>query len=124
MPKEIYLNGKDFTKMFTPCGYSVSYQPVYGKNGGMMLDGSTVDDEIAIKAVLTLPVMPLSEQDLTELLNEIYTKVYVTVTYFDIKENKNREAVFRRGSYAQKYLGYGSDQKEYWSGRAITLTEK
>ena len=51
MSKTIKINDVDFTSMFTPVGYSVGYKSIQGNNGGLMLDGSYTEDEIAQKAV-------------------------------------------------------------------------
>lgn len=124
MSKTIKINGTDFTSMFTRRGYVVRYESVHGNNGGLMLDGSTTEDELAIKAVVALPVMPLSETDVAVLLQAIYSEPYVTLQYFDPKTGAYRTALFRRSQAEQKYRGYGSDGNEYWTGPSLTLTEK
>lgn len=124
MSKTIKINGKDFTRMFTPRGYVVRYESVQGNNGGLMLDGSTTEDELAIKAVVSLPVMPLNEVDVATLLQAIYSEPYVTLYFYDPLVGGYRETLFRRSQAEQKYRGFGSDGKEYWTGPALTLTEK
>lgn len=122
--KTIVLNGKDCTKMFARSGYSVSYRSVQGGNGGVMLDGSYTDDELAIKADIKLPIVPLSEDDVEKLLSIIYENNYVVANFYDPKEKKYRSSVFRRSKMEQKYRGFGSNKKEYWTGSALTLMEK
>lgn len=124
MSKTIKINGADFTRMFTPRGYVVRYESVQGNNGGLMLDGSTTEDELAIKAVVSLPVMPLNEEDVATLLQAIYSEPYVTLHFYDPKLGGYRETLFRRNQAQQKYRGFGSDGKAYWTGPALTLTEK
>lgn len=124
MSKTIKINGKDFTRMFTRYGYVVRYESVQGNNGGLMLDGSTTEDELAVKAIADLPVMPLNEEDVATLLQEIYSEPYVTLYFYDPKLGGYRETLFRRNQSQQKYRGFGSDGKEYWTGPALTLTEK
>lgn len=124
MSKMFKINGTDFTHMFTSRGYMVQYQSVQGNNAGQMLDGSYMEDELAVKAVVKINIMPLSEEDVSTLLKEIYSKAYVTLYYFDPRQGAYLEKVFRRSSTEQKYRGFGSDGKEYWTAAALTLTEK
>lgn len=124
MSKTIKLNGVDFTKMFTSVGYYVTYRSVQGNNGGVMLDGSTMEDELAVKSDVHLPVMPLNEADVGELLSVLYQEPYVTMYYYDPRFKSYRETRFRRNSAEQKYRGFGTDGKEYWTGPELTLLEK
>lgn len=124
MSKTIKINGVDFTSMFTRYGYSVDYKPVYGNAGGLMKDGTYEDDELKINAVVSLPVFPLNENDLSILLNTLYRNKYVDLYYFDIKEKGYRETVFRRGGTKWNYKGHGTDSNEYWTGTALVLEEK
>lgn len=124
MSKIIKINGIDFTNMFTPYGYSVRYESIQGNNGGLMLDGSYTEDEIARKAVITLPVMPLKELDVSELLQAIYSDKYVSLYYFDPFAGSYLDITARRRESEQKYRGFGSDGNEYWTGPSLTLTEK
>lgn len=110
--------------MFTKYGYVVKYRSVQGNNGGLMLDGSTTEDELAVKADIRLPVIPLNETDIGILLALIYEKPYVTIYFFDPKEKSYREAEFRRNQMEEKYRGFGSDGKEYWTGSSLTLMER
>ena len=79
MSKTIKINDVDFTSMFTPVGYAVGYKSIQGNNGGLMLDGSYTEDEIAQKAVISLPCMPLNSSNLSNLLSNIYGSVYPKV---------------------------------------------
>lgn len=124
MSKTIKMNGVDLTKMFTRYGYSVDYKPVYGNAGGLMKDGTYEDDELKINAVVTLPVFPLNEDDLSTLLNALYISKYVALYYYDPKEKGYREAVFRRGGTKWNYKGQSVDTNEYWTGQALSLEEK
>lgn len=124
MSKTIRLNGVDVTKMFTSVGYYVTYRSVQGNNGGVMLDGSTTEDELAVKSDVHLPVMPLNEDDVGTLLSLIYQEPYVTMYYYDPRFKSYRETLFRRNSAEQKYRGFGTDGKEYWTGPELTLLEK
>ena len=124
MSKTIKINDVDFTSMFTPAGYAVGYKSIKGNNGGLMLDGSYTEDEIAQKAVISLQCMPLNSNDLSTLLSNIYGSVYPKVYYFDPKAGDYREIYTRRSETEQQFRGLGTDGKEYWTGTVITLTEK
>lgn len=124
MSKTIKINGVDFTNMFAPFGYSVSYQSVDGGLGGLMQDGTYTEDEMAIKAVVNLPCMPLNEQDLALLLSTVYGIKYVQLHYYDPMSGEYRDIEARRSETSQKYRGAGSDGKDYWTGTVLTLTER
>ena len=124
MKKTIKINGVDFTDMFTPCGYTVEYQPVDGGLGGLMQDSTYTEDELGLKAVITLPCMPLSEENLAVLLSEIYSEKYVALYYYDPMLGEYREIEARRGKTSQKFKGIGADGKSYWAGTQLTLTER
>lgn len=124
MSKTIKINGVDFTNMFTPVGYKVGYKSIQGNYGGLMLDGSYTEDELAQKAVIYLNCMPLNETDISTLLKSVYATLYPQLYYFDPKEKIYRDIQTRRSETEQKYRGFGSDGKEYWTGTVLTLTEK
>lgn len=124
MSKTIKINDVDFTSMFTPVGYSVGYKSIQGNNGGLMLDGSYTEDEIAQKALILLPRMPLNSSDLSTLLSNIYGSEYPKVYYYDPKDGDYREIYTRRNETEHQFVGIGTDGKEYWTGTVITLTEK
>lgn len=125
MRKTIKINGKDFTDAFTPTGYTVSYIKRRGNrnNSGIMLDGSYVDDVLAIKAVVTYYCMPINETILQELLVEI-AATYVQLEYYDPKEKTYRTITAMPSEPSQKYRGDGADALEYWTGTVIVFTEK
>ena len=124
MSKIIKINGVDFTNMITPAGYEVQYESVHGENGGLTLDGSYLEDEIAQKAVIKATCMPMNEDDLASLLSNIYGSKYASVYYFDPKKKGYMTITARRIVSGQKYKGKGSDGKDYWAGTVITLMEQ
>lgn len=124
MSKSMKFNGVDVTNMLTPAGYEVEYVSVQGDNGGRTKDGSYVEDEIAVKAVIKAPFIPLNESDLSALLSVIYSATYVSLYYFDPKANAYKTITARKSVSSQKYRGKGADGKEYWTGTVVTITEK
>ena len=123
MRKTFKINGIDFSNLFTPYGYTVQYKKVRGPNSGDMLSGEHTDDVRAWKAVVSCVCMPSSEEKLAKLLS-VCEDTYVTVYYFDIKKNAYRSAVMMPSEPVQKHVGVGANGVSYWSGTAITFTEK
>lgn len=123
MSKTISVNGVDYTDVFTPEGYTVSYIKRRGSNAGVMLDGSYIDDVLAIKAVVTCYCMPTNETQLQNLLTAIANE-YVTLTFYDPKAGTYRSMTCMPSEPSQKFRGTGADALEYWTGTVITFTEK
>ena len=121
--KTLIIDTVNFTSYFTPTGYEVGYQPIDGGQGAVMLDGTTSVDELAVKTVITLPCYPLTESQLSTLLEIVMTTPTHTVQYYDPWRGV-RTATFKRGVPKQKYRGKGGDNNEYWTGTVIELTEK
>jgi len=122
--KTIQINGTDYTAYFPPAGYEVSYEKVSGQNEGLMLDGSFTEDTIAVKAVVTVHTMPLTEEQQSSLLQSLYSDDYATVYYFDLRKNAYRSAVMRYEVTKVKHRGNGSDGNEYWTGLSITFEDR
>ena len=127
MSKQISIGASeplvDFTDVFTPTGYTVSYIKRRGKNSGMMMDGSYTDDVLAVKAVVTCYCMPTNEVQLQALL-EMISNTYVIVRFFDPRVNAYRKMTAMPSEPVQKYRGQGGNALEYWTGTVITFTEK
>ncbi len=124
MSKIVKINGVDVTDKVTPSGYKVRYESVQGNNSGRMLDGSYTEDEIAKKAVVTIPFMPLSENDISELLGNIYGEPYTSLYYYDPFKKAYITIASRRNVSEQKYVGTGTNGTEYWVGTVATFTER
>ena len=124
MAKTLIINGTNVTSLLPPAGYSVGYESVDGGQSGTMQDGTFTEDEIAIKAVITVPVKPLADAQIATLLTNIYRNPYCTVTYFDPRTNTNRQINARRSVSEQKYRGTGANGSDYWTGTVITFIER
>lgn len=124
MKKEISINGVDCSSLFMRYGYTTDYKKIHGANGGTMLDGSTTEDVIAIKAVISLSFMPQTEADLTAFLTSLYGSDYATVYYFDPKEGGYRtiEAIYSEMNV--KHLMTNINDAEMWQPGTLTLTER
>lgn len=101
----------------------VTYIKREGVNGGMMLDGSMMVDVIAYKAVLTVPLNPMTAGEQSALLDAVCAD-YVNVRYFDVKTNAYRTAQFipTIGTTSAVILRAGS--AKWFSGLAITFEER
>lgn len=124
MAKTIKIDGTDYTDFFTRVGYSVTYQSIQGKNGGLMLDGSYTEDELALKAVVALPCKALNEEKLSALLTKVYSAVYHQIYYFDPKTNSYRTMEARRAVSQQNYRGFSTNGYEFWTDAVVTFTER
>ena len=124
MAKPIIINGNDYTSYFAATGYSVRYEPVDGGQGGVMQDSTYTEDEIALKAVVTLPCMPLNEDQLSVLLADVYMSKYANLTYYDTWRRVERSIQARRSVSEQTYRGQGANGREYWTGTVVVFRER
>ena len=124
MEKNITINGVDCASLFTRYGYTVKYKKVHGNAGGTMLDGSTTEDVIAIKAVIKLKLMPFTEESLSDFLSSLYRSDYAVVMYFDPRENKYRtiEAMYDEIESEHSFVNCNEDN--IWLAGSLTLTER
>ena len=122
--KTIQINGTDFTAYFPEAGYQVNYIKESGTNEGLMLDGSYTEDVIAVKAVVSSPLLPLTEEHQSSFLQTLYSDDYAGVYYFDPRKNDYRSAVMRYEINPMKHRGNGTDGNEYWTGLAVTFTDR
>lgn len=121
--KTVRINGINFTDIFPETGQTVNYIKRRGNASGTMLDGSYVDDVLAVKAVWSSPCMPVSETQLQQLLTTLRNP-YVELYFFDPAILAYRTMVAMPGDLSQKYRGEGTDTLDYWTGTVVTLTEK
>ena len=124
MEKEISINGVDCSSLFMRYGYSTNYKKIRGANGGTMLDGSTTEDVIAVKAVISLSFMPQTEEALSAFLSSLYGSDYASVYYYDPKEGTYRtiEAIYSEMNV--KHLMTNINDDEMWQPGTMTLTER
>lgn len=122
--KPVAINGTDFTAYFTDTGYTVKYIKRTGSNGGMMQDGTITEDLIAIKAVVTLPPVPLTEAQLSNLLSAVFANGYPLLYYYDPWTGTTKSVQTVATVSRSKYRGQGADANKYWTGTEITFTEK
>ena len=125
MQNPISVNSRDISNIVTRYGYMVSYTRVDGGSGGTMLDGSTTVDVIAVKAIITVPLMPLMESQLNSLLDSLYANDYVTVTYYDPRANATRTIqCIMTEDVESKHAGQNAFSNEIWLSGVLTFTER
>ena len=117
------INDVDYTSAIQRYGMATTYQKREGNNGGMMLDGSMTVDVIAYKAVLTIPLNPMLADEQAALISTVATD-YVDVYYFDAKTGGYRTAMFIPDIGMTSAVIMKSDGNKYFSGLALTLTER
>ena len=124
MKKEISINGVDCSSMFMPYVFATRYKKIYGTNSGTMLDGTTTEDVIERKAVITLSFMPQAEEDLTAFTSSLYGSDYAIVRYFDLKAGGYRtiEAIY--SEIDAKHIMTNINDVEIWLPQPLTLTER
>ena len=125
--KTAILNGMDLTALgvITRAGYSVEYVPVDGGQGGLMQDGSTKEDELGIKTIVSFPLMPMQEYLNSRLLKTVYDSTETRLTYFDPKTGKDRTMRTLRGRLSpMTYRGFGGDGNAYWTHGSVLVFEE
>jgi hypothetical protein len=124
MEKKIFINDTDCSALFMRYGYTVNYKKIHGNAGGTMLDGSTTEDVIAVKAVISLSFMPQKEADLASFLASLYGSDYAIVSYYDPKDGDYREIEAIYSEVNVKHIMSNINDDEIWQTDSLTLTER
>ena len=124
MRKNISINGIDCASFFPKHGQSVAYKKIHGNAGGLMLDGSTTEDVIAVKAEITFNFIPQAEERMTAFLGNLYAQPYAQVTYFDPLTGKEKEIEAIYGEINVSHLFENAYANDMWHMHTITLTER
>lgn len=124
MQKNIEINGIDCKSFFPKYGQSLDYKKIHGNAGGTMLDGSTTEDVIAVKAEITLNFIPQAEERMTAFLGNLYAQPYAQVTYFDPMTGQYRDIEAIYGEIGVVHLFENAFNDEMWKLHSITLTER
>ena len=119
MPLEV--NGVDWSSYIATYGYAETPRKVEGQNGGVMLDGTTRWDILAIKYDLVVPLMPLTMDAISIMLTSCVSGS-VPVRY---KSASSNSMVTRqmRPDFSAITLALKSPIQEYFSGMYVTFTE-
>lgn len=118
------INGEDFTSYFLPyTPHNISYKPITGQNGGLMLSGVEYVDEIRINSVITLPCMPLTDEQTEHLLRTLYAAPYVDLEYYEPRIGGYRTISAKRSVSTMQYVG-GLVGGDYNKGIVVTFEER
>lgn len=126
MRKNIWINGTDRTEITTEYGYSVLYVKRTGGNGGTVLSGKIIEDVLANKAKITVPLLPLREEQYRELLRDIYSGTYAEVMFFDPKADGDgyRIAEFIYDEISAQHIMESIDGNDYWIVPPLVFEER
>ena len=127
MAKTITINGVDKTDLFKEKGYVVGEKKILGNNSGVMLSGRQLEDVIGIKDTLKLPIEPLSEAeliDLMRLIREDQSAPYVEIYYFSTNHGAYRTAMFLRDEISNKHMFTSNKGVDYYEENTLDFTEQ
>ena len=123
--KIIKINGIDFTSYVPRAGYSVSYKKVHGGAGGVTLAGSTTEDILAIKAIVTVPIIPvLGDAKIAALIDALYEFNYPELYYFDPRRKLYREVETLFDGAEALHAGTNIMYDEVWKSPSLVFTER
>lgn len=125
--KSIYINGIDCTSMFKNDGYSVGEKKILGNNSAITISGVQLEDVLALKDTLSLPLECLSESDVCRLMSLIrnssiapYTEIY----YFSTNYNQYRSAIFIREEITNKHKFTSNKGVDYYEENTLDFVEQ
>ena len=127
MAKTIQINGIDCTDWFKEKGYSVGEMMITGSNGGITMAGTRIDDVIALKDVVVLPLEPLSEantHDLMTLIRDSQNAPYTEIYYYSVNYGAYRTALFTRDEMNNKHMFTSNMGVDFYEENTLTFTEK
>lgn len=118
------INGEDFTSYFLPyTPHNISYKPIIGQNGGVMLSGVEYVDELRVNAVIDMQCKPLNDEQTAHLLQTLYRNTYVQLEYFDPRKGDYRMISAKRAVSPMQYIG-GLVGGDYNKGLTVTFEER
>ena len=118
------INGVDFTSYTTDGGYVSSPIKLDGGQGGMMLDGSETEDTIRVKMQITVPIMPLTANQLSTLQEALLEYDYPEVYFFDSVQKAYREAETIVSMPTPRHRGMSITGDEIWIIDPLVFREK
>ena len=120
------IDGKDYSHLVPRRGYQVAYKKVLGGNSCYTLDGTYHEDVLAYKAIVTIELMPMSPEELSELVTSVEN--CDQATYHDTKTDADvTKKVIVTLSPAK--LVINAADKRIWSdsesgGMTLTIEER
>lgn len=124
MKKDIYINGVNRTSICAAHGYHVKYIKIYGNNGGTMLSGKENEDVIAVKAEITMPLLPQTLEEAEDLIADVYGNDYAEVYFYNLRSKayKTSECLYRE--ITAKPLLESIDGNDYWYCGELIFRER
>lgn len=119
-----HVNGVDFTSYTTDGGYVSSPIKLDGGQGGMMLDGSETEDTIRVKMQITVPIMPLTANQLSTLQQALLEYDYPELYFFDSVQKTYREAETIVALPVPHHAGKSITGDEIWIIDPLVFREK
>lgn len=120
----IKINGVDFTSYTTKSGYVSAPIKMDGGQGGMMLDGSETEDTIRVKMQITVPIMPLTANQLSTLQEALLEYDYPEVYFYDSVQKTYREAETIVEMPTPRHRGTSITTDEIWVIDPLVFREK
>lgn len=118
------INGEDFTSYFLPyTPHNITYKPITGQNGGVMLSGVQYTDELRINTIISLPCVPLTDAQTEHLLQTLFSDAYVVVEYFEPRIGEYRTISAMRAVSTFDYVG-GLVGGDFYKGLVVTFEER
>lgn len=127
MAKEIRINGTDFTRMFKDKGYVVGEKKILGDNGGVTLAGTQLEDVLAIKDTITLPLECLSESDVASLMRNIRNSPmapYVELYYYSTNYDQYRSVICLRDEITNTHRFTSNHGVDYYEENSLSFVEQ
>lgn len=124
MKKTIKINGTDRTDITAGLGYSVSYVKVHGNNGGTMIDGSETEDVLAVKAVVSVPLLPTTIEEAEEIIADVYSDTYAEVYFYDLLTGNYKTSSCIYEDISAVPLLSSIDGNDYWYCGTLNFTER
>ena len=72
MGHRLVIDGVDMSALYPNITYNVWYEIEDGGQGGLMLDGSDRDDELARWLCVNIPCYPLTEAQVSDMYNRLW----------------------------------------------------
>lgn len=114
----LFLDGAEYTDKVKRRGYSVFYKKVLGPNSFTTLDGTFHEDVLAKKSVVSVPLNPMTSEDLAAFTKAVHN--VKVARFFDSETGMDiTKTVSANLSVATVLMD--KNGKKYW-GDELTLT--
>ena len=119
----LYINALDFSHLANKYGSRQGWLLKNGPNGGDMEDGSEVIDRRGVMTALAFPMNDMPSTELGSLLRVCLRDPYISVYFYDLKDEATRTSVFTAEISEAGVLLYDESGTVWLSGPVLTLRE-